>query len=82
MDELNYRRILNCPKRRCEACGATTYLDPGEVYRCVVCDHDRFETCLDCGHLVGWCECEPVAIVPTPRTRAKRGRPSVAKSKS
>jgi len=69
MDEINYRRLMNLPKRRCEDCGATAYSDPGEVFRCVVCDHELYETCLDCGHLVGWCECPPK---PVKKTRAKR----------
>ena len=59
MDEINYKRVTALPKRRCEDCGATAYQDSDGVYRCVVCDHERFETCLDCGHLVGWCECQP-----------------------
>ena len=61
MDEINYKRITTLAKQRCEDCGATEYLDPTEVFRCVVCDHERFETCLDCGFLVGWCECAPAA---------------------
>lgn len=87
MDELNYRRITSCAKRRCEACGATSYKDPAEVYRCVVCDHERFETCLDCGMLMGWCECKPEPVVTTrPKSRArataKGGRARTVKSKS
>ena len=63
MDEINYKRLTNYPKLRCEECGATSYKDPAEVFRCVVCDHERFETCLDCGFLTGWCECEPTPTV-------------------
>jgi len=59
MDEINYRRLVTKPKERCEDCGATGYEDPKGVMRCVVCDHQLFEVCLDCGHLVGWCECPP-----------------------
>ena len=75
MDELNYRRLTTCAKIRCEDCGATAYEDPKAVFRCVVCDHELFETCLDCGHLVGWCECPP-----PPEPPAKGGR-RTAKSK-
>lgn len=68
MDDLNYRRLVNRPKKRCETCGATCYQDPDGVFRCVVCHHERFETCLDCGHLRGWCECPPEpAAAPRPK---------------
>ncbi|MHC4937515.1 MAG: hypothetical protein ACYTHK_00930 [Planctomycetota bacterium] len=60
MDELNYRRLMKYPKRRCEESGATQYLDPQGIYRSIIDDHERFETCFDCGYLVGWC--------PTPET--------------
>ena len=71
MDELNYRRLTHCSKVRCEECGATSYQGPDGTYRCVVCDHQHFETCLDCGHLTGWCECPPEpAPAPAPKTRA------------
>jgi hypothetical protein len=71
MDEINYRRLVNRSKIRCEDCGATSYEDPKGVFRCVVCDHDRFEVCLDCGHLEGWCECPPPPE-PEPKKRARR----------
>ncbi len=76
MDELNYRRLTGRPKLRCEACGATSYQDEAGVFRCVVCDHDRFEMCLDCGQLRGWCECPPPApaVRPTPRPARKTAR--------
>jgi len=70
MDEINYRRITALPKQRCEDCGATCYEDPEKVFRCVVCDHERFETCLDCGHLTGWCECPPPATTKPQRRGA------------
>ena len=60
MDELNYRRLMKYPKRRCEESGATQYMDPQGIYRSIIDDHERFETCFDCGYLVGWC--------PTPET--------------
>ena len=78
MDELNYRRLTTRPKQRCEECGATAYEDPEAIFRCVVCDHDRFETCLDCGHLVGWCECPPPP--PEEKKEKKRSR-TAAKTK-
>ncbi|MHC4410738.1 MAG: hypothetical protein ACYS0F_17250 [Planctomycetota bacterium] len=55
MDELNYRRLMKYPKRRCEESGATQYMDPQGIYRSIIDDHERFETCFDCGYLVGWC---------------------------
>jgi len=76
MDEYNYRLLVQQPKRRCEECGATSYTDPDEVFRCVVCDHEYFETCLDCGRLRGWCECPP-----KPAPRKKRRRRAAARSK-
>ena len=75
MDELNYRRVTALPKRRCEDCGATSYLDPDKTYRCVVCDHEMYEVCLDCGHLTGWCLCEEkgkTAVAVQSRTRSTR----------
>ena len=72
MDEINYRRLTALPKQRCEACGATAYKDPDQVFRCVVCDHQRYEVCLDCGHLRGWCQCPP----PEPIPKKKRVRAS------
>ena len=75
MDELNYRRVTALPKRRCEDCGATSYLDPEKIYRCVVCDHERYEVCLDCGHLEGWCLCDEDAkgaVAVQSRTRRSR----------
>jgi len=73
MDEINYRRLTALPKLRCEDCGATAYQDREAIFRCVVCDHERFETCLDCGHLVGWCECPPPPAPPPPKKpRARR----------
>jgi len=60
MDDLNYRRLMKYPKRRCEESGATAYMDPAGIYRSIIEDHERFETCFDCGYLVGWC--------PTPET--------------
>ena len=71
MDEINYRRVVARPKQRCEDCGATAYLDPDEVFRCVVCDHERFEICLDCGHLLGWCECPPPEKPETKKRSSK-----------
>ena len=71
MDEINYRRLTALPKLRCEDCGATAYQDPESIFRCVVCDHERFETCLDCGHLVGWCECPPPPVIKKPRAQRK-----------
>ena len=73
MDEINYKRVTALPKRRCEDCGATAYQDPKAIYRCVVCDHQLFETCLDCGHLDGWCECAPPPA-PAKRKRAARSK--------
>ncbi|MCK6460368.1 MAG: hypothetical protein L6Q95_10800 [Planctomycetes bacterium] len=73
MDELNYRRLTSRPKTRCPSCGATSYKDPEGLFRCVVCNHDMFEVCLDCGHLTGWCECPPEAAVAV-KTAARRGR--------
>jgi len=73
MDEINYRRLVARPKMRCEECGATAYQDPDEIFRCVVCDHQLFETCLDCGQLVGWCECEPAQGQTATKTRKARG---------
>jgi len=74
MDEINYRRLTSLPKMRCEECGATAYKDPDGVFRCVVCNHERFEVCLDCGHLRGWCECPPAVTVPTRKRPARRAR--------
>ncbi len=71
MDEINYRRVTSLEKLRCEQCGATCYEDPDKIFRCVVCDHERFETCLDCGFLEGWCECTPPA---TEAPKKARGR--------
>ena len=55
MDDLNYRRLMKYQKRRCEESGATQYMDPQGIYRSIIEDHERFETCFDCGYLVGWC---------------------------
>jgi len=76
MDEINYRRLTAKPKIRCPECGATSYEDPDGRFRCVVCNHDRFEICLDCGHLTGWCECPPapVAVKAERRGRASRSK--------
>jgi len=71
MDDLNYRRLVARPKQRCAACGATSYQDPAGVFRCVVCNHDFFDMCLDCGSLRGWCECPPP--VPAAKSGGKRG---------
>ena len=60
MDDLNYRRLMKYQKRRCEESGATQYMDPQGIFRSIIEDHERFETCFDCGYLVGWC--------PTPET--------------
>ncbi len=76
MDEINYRRLVARPKERCEDCGATAYEDPAGVFRCVVCDHERFEICLDCGHLFGWCECPP-----PPDDPQKKGKKRATRSK-
>ena len=81
MDEINYRRLVNCPKMRCEDCGATAYQDPEGVFRCVVCDHERYEVCLDCGRLMGWCECPP-KVEGEPKKRTRRARTRTAKSKN
>ena len=72
MDEINYRRLVTRPKERCEDCGATAYEDPDGVFRCVVCDHELFEICLDCGHLFGWCECPPPPEDPQKKAKKKR----------
>lgn len=55
MDELNYRRLMKYSKRRCEESGATQYMDPQGIFRSIIDDHERFETCFDCGYLIGWC---------------------------
>jgi len=55
MDDLNYRRLMKYQKRRCEESGATAYMDPQGIFRSIIEDHERFETCFDCGYLVGWC---------------------------
>ena len=73
MDDINYRRVTNLPKRRCEDCGATCCQDQDKIYRCVVCDHERFEVCLDCGQLVGWCECEPATKAVAKSTARRVG---------
>jgi hypothetical protein len=78
MDEINYRRLTALPKIRCESCGATAYEDPKTVFRCVVCDHELYEICLDCGHLRGWCECPPP---PPIKKTARRARKTRAKAK-
>jgi hypothetical protein len=76
MDELNYQRLTARPKTRCPSCGATSYKDPEGLFRCVVCNHDMFEVCLDCGHLTGWCECPPEAVVAAakPERRARHAK--------
>ena len=89
MDELNYRRLMKYPKRRCEESGATQYMDPQGIYRSIIDDHERFETCFDCGYLVGWCPapdtCEqPVwvrerAAKSAPKKVAKKAAAKVAK---
>jgi len=81
MDEINYRRLTALPKQRCEDCGATCYADPDHVFRCVVCDHDRYEVCLDCGHLSGWCKCGPATVPAAPATK-KRARRTKSKAKA
>lgn len=78
MDDLNYRRLVSRPKKRCEECGATTYQDPAGIFRCMVCDHERYEVCLDCGELRGWCNCPPPARTAT---AVKTARPKKAKRK-
>ena len=82
MDELNYRRLMKYPKRRCEESGATQYMDPQGIYRSIIDDHERFETCFDCGYLIGWCPspetCEqPVHV----RERAKKAGPKKTAAK-
>lgn len=77
MDDLNYRRLVSRPKKRCEKCGATSYQDPAGVFRCMVCDHDRYEVCLDCGDLRGWCLCPPPAKIVA--TAAKTGTRTAAR---
>lgn len=77
MDDLNYRRLMKYQKRRCEESGATAYMDPQGIFRSIIEDHERFETCFDCGYLVGWCPapetCEqPVWVAernPKPKPR-------------
>ena len=83
MDEINYRRVIALPKCRCEDCGATCYHDRDQIFRCVVCDHELFETCLDCGQLVGWCECEPAVKTTSKRngTNGKAAPPKAAPPK-
>lgn len=80
MDEINYRRLVRCPKTRCEQCGATAYQDPEGVHRCVVCDHARFEVCLDCGHLMGWCQCV-AAEEAVPQRTSRRSKTGTGRSK-
>jgi hypothetical protein len=95
MDELNYRRLMKYPKRRCEESGATQYMDPQGIYRSIIDDHERFETCFDCGYLVGWCPspetCEqPVWVQERARKAGAAGgaskpaapKPSVASKKA
>ncbi len=74
MDDFNYRLLIQRPKQRCEDCGATAYTDPTEVFRCVVCDHEYFETCLDCGCLSGWCDCPPKEAPPAPKKKRRPAR--------
>ena len=85
MDELNYRRLMKYPKRRCEESGATQYLDPQGIYRSIIDDHERFETCFDCGYLVGWCPtpetCEQPVWVRERARKGKAARKTTAKKK-
>ena len=75
MDDLNYRRLMKYQKRRCEESGATQYMDPQGIYRSIIEDHERFETCFDCGYLVGWCPTRETCEQPTwvaERTKGKK----------
>ena len=77
MDELNYRRLMKYPKRRCEESGATQYMDPQGIYRSIIDDHERFETCFDCGYLVGWCPSQETCEQPIwVRERAAQSSPA------
>ncbi|MHC4407759.1 MAG: hypothetical protein ACYS0E_12205 [Planctomycetota bacterium] len=81
MDELNYRRLMKYPKRRCEESGATQYMDPQGIYRSIIDDHERFETCFDCGYLVGWCPAPDTCEQPIwVRERAKKKGPAKKKA--
>ena len=81
MDELNYRRLMKYPKRRCEDSGATQYMDPQGIYRSIIDDHERFETCFDCGYLVGWCPTPETCEQPIwVRERAAKATPSKKKT--
>lgn len=88
MDELNYRRLMKYPKRRCEESGATQYMDPQGIYRSIIDDHERFETCFDCGYLVGWCPrpdtCEQPVWVQERACKGGAGasRPAAAEARS
>ena len=84
MDELNYRRLMKYSKRRCEESGATQYMDPQGIFRSIIDDHERFETCFDCGYLIGWCPepdtCEqPVWVRERAMKAGKKKKKKVAK---
>ena len=85
MDDLNYRRLMKYPKRRCEESGATAYMDPQGIYRSIIEDHERFETCFDCGYLVGWCptpeNCEQPVWVAERNAKAAAARKKAAPKK-
>ena len=86
MDELNYRRLMKYPKRRCEESGATQYMDPQGIYRSIIDDHERFETCFDCGYLVGWCPspetCEQPVWVKERARQRKSAKKATGKKKT
>ena len=84
MDDLNYRRLMKYAKRRCEESGATQYMDPQGIFRSIIDDHERFETCFDCGYLVGWCPtpdtCEqPVWVADRAAAKKKKKKKAPAK---
>jgi len=87
MDDLNYRRLMKYAKRRCEESGATQYMDPQGIFRSIIDDHERFETCFDCGYLVGWCPapdtCEqPVWVADRAAAKKKKKKKKKAPAKT
>ena len=86
MDDLNYRRLMKYQKRRCEESGATAYMDPQGIFRSIIEDHERFETCFDCGYLVGWCptpeNCEQPVWVAERNAKAASARKKADKKKA
>ena len=84
MDDLNYRRLMKYAKRRCEESGATQYMDPQGIYRSIIDDHERFETCFDCGYLVGWCPTQETCEQPVwvaDRAKSKKAKKKKAAKK-